>query len=391
MIPASVSDYRLLAKKRLPKFLFEYIDGGAFSESTLARNNSDFQQLALRQRVLRDVSNVSTASTLLGQPVNLPLALGPVGIAGFNARRGEVQAAQAAEQAGVPFCLSTVSACSIEEVRTGTQEGFWFQLYMMRDRGFLQATLDRAWAAGCRTLVFTVDMPVPATRYRDIRSGLSGGTALQRQLTRICQVLARPRWALDVGIKGQPLSLGNIASALGDKAGIDEFWRWLGENFDASVTWKSLETIRQHWHGKLVIKGILDPDDAREAAKLGADGIVVSNHGGRQLDGAPSSIVALPHIVEAVAGELDILLDSGVRSGLDIVRAVALGASGVIIGRPWVYGLAARGGAGVSDIIAIYEREVRVAMALTGCTSIAELNRDILTSHNLSPSALTPG
>lgn len=391
MIPASVSDYRLLAKKRLPKFLFEYIDGGAFSESTLARNNSDFQQLALRQRVLRDVSNVSTASTLLGQPVNLPLALGPVGIAGFNARRGEVQAAQAAEQAGVPFCLSTVSACSIEEVRTGTQQGFWFQLYMMRDRGFLQATLDRAWAAGCRTLVFTVDMPVPATRYRDIRSGLSGGTALQRQLTRICQVLARPRWALDVGIKGQPLSLGNIASALGDKAGIDEFWRWLGENFDASVTWKSLETIRQHWHGKLVIKGILDPDDAREAAKLGADGIVVSNHGGRQLDGAPSSIVALPHIVEAVAGELEILLDSGVRSGLDIVRAVALGASGVIIGRPWVYGLAARGGAGVSDIIAIYEREVRVAMALTGCTSIAELNRDILTSHNLSPSALTPG
>ena len=391
MIPASVSDYRLLAKKRLPKFLFEYIDGGAFSESTLARNNSDFQQLALRQRVLRDVSNVSTASTLLGQPVNLPLALGPVGIAGFNARRGEVQAAQAAEQAGVPFCLSTVSACSIEEVRTGTQQGFWFQLYMMRDRGFLQATLDRAWAAGCRTLVFTVDMPVPATRYRDIRSGLSGGTALQRQLTRICQVLARPRWALDVGIKGQPLSLGNIASALGDKAGIDEFWRWLSENFDASVTWKSLETIRQHWHGKLVIKGILDPDDAREAAKLGADGIVVSNHGGRQLDGAPSSIVALPHIVEAVAGELEILLDSGVRSGLDIVRAVALGASGVIIGRPWVYGLAARGGAGVSDIIAIYEREVRVAMALTGCTSIAELNRDILTSHNLSPSALTPG
>ena len=391
MIPASVSDYRLLAKKRLPKFLFEYIDGGAFSESTLARNNSDFQQLALRQRVLRDVSNVSTASTLLGQPVNLPLALGPVGIAGFNARRGEVQAAQAAEQAGVPFCLSTVSACSIEEVRTGTQQGFWFQLYMMRDRGFLQATLDRAWAAGCRTLVFTVDMPVPATRYRDIRSGLSGGTALQRQLTRICQVLARPRWALDVGIKGQPLSLGNIASALGDKAGIDEFWRWLGENFDASVTWKSLETIRQHWHGKLVIKGILDPDDAREAAKLGANGIVVSNHGGRQLDGAPSSIVALPHIVEAVAGELEILLDSGVRSGLDIVRAVALGASGVIIGRPWVYGLAARGGAGVSDVIAIYEREVRVAMALTGCTSIAELNRDILTSHHLSPSALTPG
>jgi L-lactate dehydrogenase (cytochrome) len=384
MIPASVSDYRLLAKKRLPHFLFEYIDGGAFSETTLTRNSRDFQQLALRQRVLRDVSCVSTASTLLGQPVSLPLALGPVGIAGFNARRGEVQAARAAEQAGVPFCLSTVSACSIEEVSAGTQADFWFQLYMMRDRGFLQATLERAWAAGCRTLVFTVDMPVPATRYRDIRSGLSGGSAWQRQLARVCQVLARPRWAMDVGLMGQPLSLGNVASVLGDKAGIDEFWRWLGENFDASVTWKSLETVRQHWQGKLVIKGILDPEDAREAAQLGADGIVVSNHGGRQLDGALSSIVALPRIVDAVAGELEVLLDSGVRSGLDIVRALALGANGVIIGRPWVYGLAARGGAGVRDIIAIYEREVRVAMALTGCSSIAELSREILTTDTLT-------
>ena len=379
MIPASISDYRDLAQKRLPRFLFEYIDGGAFSETTLRRNVEDFQNLTLRQRVLRDVSSIDTSTTLAGQQVKLPLVLAPVGIAGLNARRGEVLAAQAAEAAGVPFCLSTVSACSVEEVRAGTQAPLWFQLYMIRDRGFLHAMLDRAWDAGCRTLLFTVDMPVPSSRYRDIRSGLSGGSLLRRKLTRLSQVLTRPAWAWDVGLWGRPHNLGNIAPVLGRSAGIDEFWRWMAENFDPTVTWQDLASIREIWKGKLFIKGILDPQDAREAEALGADGIVVSNHGGRQLDGASSSINALPSIAGALTGDMEILLDSGVRTGLDIVRALALGADGVMIGRPWVYGLAARKKAGVTAVIDILAHEMRVAMALAGQTRVSDLTPDMFT------------
>lgn len=378
MIPASISDYRTLAQKRLPKFLFEYIDGGAFSESTLGRNQSDFHRFTLRQHILKNVEGVSTGTQLLGQDVALPLVLAPVGIAGLNARRGEVQAASAAHSAGIPFCLSTVSACSVEEVAEGTQGDFWFQLYMIRDRGFLDAMLDRAWQAGCRTLVFTVDMPVPAVRYRDIRSGLSGGSSLRRKLARASQALIKPRWAWDVGLLGRPHSLGNIAPVLGKSAGIDEFWRWMADNFDPRVTWDDMAQIRQKWQGKLLIKGILDPEDARAAVGAGADGLIVSNHGGRQLDGASSSILALEDIAAAVAGQIEILLDSGVRTGVDIVRALALGANGVLIGRPWVYGLAAAGARGVTDIIDIYAREMRVAMALTGVTSVAQINRQIL-------------
>ncbi|UTF59153.1 L-lactate dehydrogenase [Gilvimarinus sp. DA14] len=378
MIPASISDYRTLAKRRLPKFLFEYIDGGAFSESTLRRNQSDFERYSLRQRVLQNVDNASTACEILGQQTALPLILAPVGIAGLNARRGEVQAARAAQKAGVPFCLSTVSACSVNEVANHAGPGFWFQLYMIRDRGFLRAMLERAWEAGCRTLIFTVDMPVPATRYRDIRSGLSGGSALRRKLARAGQAMVKPRWAWDVGLWGRPHSLGNIAPVLGDNAGIDEFWGWMAQNFDPTVTWDDMAEIRQLWKGKLVIKGILDPEDARAAATTGADGIVISNHGGRQLDGASSSIAALPAISEAVHGQLDILLDSGVRTGVDILRARALGASAVMIGRPWVYGLAARGERGVAEIIECFAKELRVAMALTGCTRVDQITDDIL-------------
>lgn len=378
MIPASISDYRTLARKRLPHFLFEYIDGGAFSETTLTRNEQDLQSLGVRQRVLRDVSQIDTSATLAGSAVSLPLVLAPVGIAGLNARRGEVLAAQAAGEAGVPFCLSTVSACSVEEVAAGTREPCWFQLYMLRDREFLHAMLARAWEAGCRTLVFTVDMPVPSSRYRDVRSGLSGGSALRRQFSRVSQVLARPRWAWDVGLMGRPHNLGNIAHILGKNAGIDEFWRWLGENFDPRVTWEDMAEIRRSWKGKLIIKGILEADDAQRCVELGADGLVVSNHGGRQLDGAPSSIAALPAVARAVRGRTTILLDSGIRSGLDIVRSLALGADGVMIGRPWVYGLAARKKAGVAEVIAILAHEMRVAMALTGQTRIDQLTPDIL-------------
>ena len=378
MIPANIDDYRLLAKKRLPKYLFEYIDGGAFSETTLRNNTADLQKIALRQRVLRDISSVDTSCQLFGQDWKLPVVLAPVGIAGLNARRGEVLAAQAAEEKGVPFCLSTVSACSIEEVRKGVQNPIWFQLYMIKDRGFMDAMLDRAKAQGTDTLLFTVDMPVPSTRYRDIRSGLSGGSMFRRQSARFIQSAMSPAWAWDVGVMGRPHTLGNIAPVLGDNAGIDEFWAWLNQNFDASVTWKTLEMIRANWKGKLIIKGILDPEDAKEAAKLGADAVIVSNHGGRQLDGALSSIKALPAIADAVQGDIKILMDSGVRSGLDIVRAIALGADAVMIGRPWVYGLAAAKKKGVLDVLNILENEMRVAMALAGCTNLAAVDKSIL-------------
>lgn len=378
MILANIDDYRSLARKRLPHFLFEYIDGGAFSETTLRHNQTDLQQIALRQRVLRDVSTISTETTLFGQTFSLPLGLSPVGIAGLNARRGEVQAAQAAEEAGIPFCLSTVSACSIDEVRAGVNNPFWFQLYMIRDRGFLREMLARAKTAGTNTLLFTVDMPVPATRYRDIRSGLSGGSLLQRKLTRVAQVLTRPRWAWDVGLLGRPHSLGNIAPILGDNAGIDEFWSWLGANFDPTVTWADIDRIRAEWDGHFIIKGILDADDAKQAATIGCDGVIVSNHGGRQLDGALSSINALPRIADAVGNDVSLILDSGVRSGLDILRAMALGAKMVMIGRPWVYALAARQKRGVKEVIDIVAKELRVAMALSGCTRVEDINPNML-------------
>lgn len=378
MIPANIEDYRLLAKRRLPKFLFEYIDGGSFSETTLRNNCSDLQQIGLRQRVLRDISQIDMRCNLLGESLALPIVLGPVGIAGLNARRGEVLAAQAAEERGIPFTLSTVSACSIEEVRAKTQKPLWFQLYMIKDRGFLNAMLDRAVESGTSTLMFTVDMPVPSSRYRDIRSGLSGGSMLRRQTARVMQSMIKPSWAWDVGICGRPHSLGNVAPVLGDNAGIDEFWTWMGQNFDASVTWKTLEIIREKWKGKLIIKGILDPEDALNAKALGADGIVVSNHGGRQLDGALSSIKALPPIAEALQGDLEILLDSGVRSGLDIVRAIALGANAVVLGRAWVYGLAAMKKQGVLNVLDILTNELRVAMALSGCRNLSEVTPEIL-------------
>lgn len=378
MIPANIEDYRILAKRRLPKFLFEYIDGGSFSETTLRNNCSDLQNIGIRQRVLRDISAIDMSCELLGEKLSMPVVLGPVGIAGLNARRGEVLAAQAAEERGVPFTLSTVSACSIEEVRAKTQKPLWFQLYMIKDRGFLNAMLDRAIASGTSTLMFTVDMPVPSSRYRDIRSGLSGGSMLRRQTARVLQSMVKPSWAWDVGICGRPHSLGNVAPVLGDNAGIDEFWTWMGQNFDASVTWKTLEIIREKWKGKLIIKGILDPEDALNAKALGADGVVVSNHGGRQLDGALSSIKALPPIANALQGDLEILLDSGVRSGLDVVRAIASGADAVVLGRAWVYGLAAMKKRGVLNVLDILANEMRVAMALSGCRNLSEITPEIL-------------
>jgi L-lactate dehydrogenase (cytochrome) len=380
MKAASTLDYRALAKRRLPHFLFEYIDGGSFAETTLRRNVEDLEQVALRQRVLKDVSQIDLSTELFGRRLSMPVGLGPIGLGGMTARRGEVQAAAAATAAGVPFCLSTVSACSMEEVARGPVDPFWFQLYVMRDRGFMRELMARAREAGCPVLVFTVDMPVPGSRYRDLRSGLAGRPGLAGAATRAWQAMQRPAWAWDVGVMGRPHGLGNAASILGESSGLDDYFAFMRSNFDASISWRDLEAIRAEWDGPLVIKGILDAEDAREAVKLGADGLIVSNHGGRQLDGALSTARALPAIADAVGGDLTVLADGGVRSGLDVVRMLALGARAVLLGRVWPYALAAGGQAGLAHMLALIEAEMRVAMALTGVTSVAAIDRRLLTS-----------
>jgi L-lactate dehydrogenase (cytochrome) len=378
MTAASISDFRLLARKRLPHFLFEYIDGGSYAEATLARNEADLARLALRQRVLRDVSEIDLSAELFGQRLAMPVALAPIGLAGLSARRGEVQAARAAQAHGVPFCLSTVSACPIDEVAKGLGSSFWFQLYMIRDRAFMADLLAAAREARCTALVFTVDMPVPGSRYRDIRSGLAGAPGVAGQLRRFGQALARPGWAWDVGLRGRPHALGNVAPVLGGSTGLEDFFAWMRGNFDPRVTWKDLDWVRAAWRGPLIIKGIMDAEDAAMAADLGADGIVVSNHGGRQLDGVPSTIAALPRIAEAVGKRLTVLADGGVRSGLDVVRMLSAGARGVLLGRAWAFALAAHGEAGVARMLEIVAAEMRVAMALTGVTSIGEIDRTLI-------------
>lgn len=378
MKPASIGDYRELARRRLPKFLFEYIDGGSYDEITLKRNREDLAAVALRQRVLRDVSDIDLSTRLFGQDLALPVVLGPVGLAGMNARRGEVQAARAAEGAGVPFCLSTVSACSIEEVRAGTARPFWFQLYMIRDRAFMADLLRKAKAAGCSALVFTVDMPVPGTRYRDHRSGLAGASGLAGDARRAMQALLHPGWALDVGLLGRPHTLGNVAPVLKGRTGLEDFFAWMRNNFDPSVTWRDLEWVRANWDGPLILKGVLDPEDGRDAVRLGCDSLIVSNHGGRQLDGVKSSVRALPAMADAVGGDLAVLADGGVRSGLDVVRMLALGAKGVVLGRAWAYALAGRGGRGVTHVLDLIRAEMGVAMALTGVRHIDALGPEAL-------------
>jgi L-lactate dehydrogenase (cytochrome) len=375
---ASIKDYRSLARRRLPHFLFEYMDGGSYDELTLGRNATDLANVSLRQQVLRDVSSIDLSTTLFGQQLSLPVILGPIGLAGLCARRGEVQAARAAEAAGIPFTLSTVSACSLAEVRAGVNKPFWFQLYMIRDRGFMNALLQEARAAGCTTLVFTVDMPMPGARYRDVRAGLSGGAGMVGEARRIGQAMVRPAWAWDVGLFGRPHSLGNVAPVLDGNTGLEDFLGWMQNNFDPSVTWKDLEWLRANWEGPLIIKGILTLDDARKAAALGADGIVVSNHGGRQLDGVFSTAQALPRIADGVGDKITVLADGGVRTGLDVVRMLALGAKGVLLGRAWAYALGGAGGRGVSHVLELIAREMHVAMALTGVTSISAIDGNII-------------
>ncbi|KAA3669546.1 FMN-dependent L-lactate dehydrogenase LldD [Pectobacterium carotovorum] len=375
MIISASTDYRAAAQRKLPPFLFHYADGGAYGEHTLRRNTADLADIALRQRILKNVSDLSLETQLFGEKLAMPVVLAPVGLTGMYARRGEVQAARAAAQKGIPFTLSTVSVCPIEEVAPTIDRPLWFQLYVLKDRGFMRNVLERAQAAGIKTLVFTVDMPTPGARYRDAHSGMSGPNAAIR---RVLQAMVHPQWAWDVGLNGKPHDLGNVSAYRGTPTTLENYIGWLAENFDSSISWQDLAWIREMWKGPMIIKGILDPEDAKEAVRFGADGIVVSNHGGRQLDGVLSTAHALPAIADAVKGEITILADSGIRTGLDVVRMIALGADGVMLGRAFVYALAAAGEAGVVNLLNLIDKEMRVAMTLTGAKSIADITTDSL-------------
>ncbi|OLO04632.1 FMN-dependent L-lactate dehydrogenase LldD [Salinicola socius] len=377
MIISGPSDYRRAAQRRIPRFLFDYLDGGAVTESTMRGNVEALQAIPLRQRVLQGGGTPTLETDVLGSRWQMPVALAPIGATGMYARRGEVQAARAAQKAGIPYTLSTVSVCSIEEVAKAAAGELWSQLYVLKDRGFMRNALERAWAAGMKTLVFTVDMPLPGSRYRDRHSGMSGPHAKLRQYA---QALTHPRWAFDVALQGKPLSFGNIEAYTGRQMNMDDYMGFLAKNFDPSISWSELEWIRDSWKGNLVIKGLLDKQDARDAVRMGADGIIVSNHGGRQLDGAIPTAQALPRIVEAVGDELTVLADSGVRSGMDVIRMLALGAKGVLLGRAYAYALAAEGERGVSHLLDLIAADMRVTMTLIGANSPADISADHLDS-----------
>ena len=378
MNPACVADYRELARRRAPNILFQYLEAGSYAQTTLRRNIADMEQIMLRQRVMRDVATLSLETELFGEKLAMPLVLAPIGMGGMYASRGEIQAARAAEAAGVPFCLSTLSICGVDEVAASVERPIWFQLYMTKDRGFMESVLVRAAAAGCKVLVFTVDLPVPGARYSDVRTRLTGDLGFRTGLGRAWDGLTHPQWTADLFLHGRPHTFGNVASAIPKSKSNKDYWAWVRQNFDASVTWADLAWVRERWAGPIVIKGVLDVEDAREAVQAGADGLIVSNHGGRQLDSASSTIAALPAIAEAVGDKLTVLMDGGVRSGLDVLKAVSLGAKGVLVGRAWAYALAARGGRGVSEVLTLLRRELATAMALTGCTDVKDAGPDLL-------------
>ena len=377
MRAASISDFRELARRRLPHIFFEYIDGGSYAEVTLKRNVADMEAIALRQRVMRDMTKLDMSVEVLGQTLKMPVGLAPVGMAGMYAHRGEVQAARAAAGAGVPFCLSTVGVCSIEEV-AATGAPPWFQLYMLKDRGYMRELVARAKAAGSPVLVFTVDLPLPGARYRDTRSGFTGGGPVRTALTQLRDGITHPAWTWDLFVHGRPHTLGSVTGAVTESRRVTDFLSWIARNFDRSVTWKDLDWVRETWDGPIVVKGVLDPADARDAVKAGAQGLVVSNHGGRQLDGVVSSISALPRIADAVGGDLEVYMDGGVRSGLDVLKAMALGARACFVGRPWAWALGAGGEKQVARMLEILRAELAVAMVLTGCTSVRDAGRSLL-------------
>jgi L-lactate dehydrogenase (cytochrome) len=370
----SIGDLRAIARRRIPRSIFEYVDHGSYDELTLARNRSDFDALRFRQRVLIDVARQSLACRILGEDASMPLVIAPTGMTGLVHADGEIRAAQAAEAFGVPFTLSTVSICSIEDVRAAVTRPFWFQLYVMRDRGYTEVLLQRAAAAGCPLLMLTVDIPVSGLRRRDAKNGLAVPPRLT--MRNFVDVLGKPRWLASV-MMGRRKTFGNLVDRM-PHTGLATLSQWISTQFDASVTWKDVDWVRARWPGKLVIKGILDPEDARQASAMGVDGIVVSNHGGRQLDGASSTIAALPAVVEAVQGRCEVLLDGGVRSGQDVLKSVALGARAAMTGRAFLYGLGAGGRAGVTTALEILSRELQVSLALTGCNDIRDAGPELL-------------
>src|SRR5579884_2627749 len=349
--PATVLDYRELARRRLPRQLFDYVDGGAYEEHTMRSNVADLERVLLRQVVMRDVSVREQSVEVLGQQLSMPVVLAPVGLGGMMARRAEVQAARAAEASGVPFVESTVSICSIEEVARATRKPPWFQLYVMRDRGYARELIGRARAVGSPVLVLTIDLAVVGARHRDTRNAVVGAPGPWAELRRGLDIASHPQWVLDTAIKGRPLTFGNLENAVPDAQSPAAFREWVDSQFDPSVTWGDVGWVREQWPARLVVKGVLDPEDARRAVDAGVDGIVVSNHGGRQLDAVPSTVRALPDVVDAVGDRVEVLVDGGIRTGLDVVKMVALGAHAVLIGRPWAWAVAARGQRGVQHVL----------------------------------------
>lgn len=375
VVPVSVEDYRLRARRRLPRFLFDYLEGGANEEQTVATNVSDFAYYLLKQRVMRNVDGVDTSTTLAGRAASMPLALASVGMAGMYAKRGEAQGASAAKKSGIPFTTSTVGICSVEEVASAAGEPIWFQLYMLRDRELVVALLERAQAAGCDTLAFTVDLPVAGMRLRDYRNGMLGG-GIPGKVSKLAQILSSPLWAIDVGLRGKPHNFGNLREVVPDPDDLNAYKAFIDSQFDPTVTWEDIKWLRSVWQGRILIKGVLEPDDALAAVDAGADGVIVSNHGGRQLDGVASSISKLANVAAAVGDHTEVYLDGGVRNGIDVVKAVALGAKGVLVGRPWIYALAARGEEGVGDLLELFKQEIAVAMALIGVNRIEDIKGD---------------
>jgi L-lactate dehydrogenase (cytochrome) len=370
-----IDDLRQQARRRVPRAFFEYAEAGSYSQETLRANRADLERIKLRQRVLVDVSRRDLATTIIGEPASLPLALAPIGLCGMQHGDGEILACRAAQAAGIPFTLSTMSICSVEDVAQAVGKPFWFQLYVMKDRGFIRALIERAAAAKCSALVLTVDLQVLGQRHCDVRNGMT--VPPQIKLGNIIDIAMKPGWALSI-LRGRRKTFGNLAGHVRGMESVNSLTQWIAGQFDPTLSWKDVDWIRGLWPGKLILKGILDADDARTAAKAGASALVVSNHGGRQLDGASSSISALPRIAEAVGGEIELMFDGGIRTGADVVRALAHGARSCMIGRSYIYGLGAGGGAGVARAIEILGNELDVTMALCGVTSVRDIDRSVI-------------
>ncbi len=370
-----IEDLRELARRKVPRAFFDYAEAGSYSQETLRANRADLEQIKLRQRVMVDVSSRDTSTTMLGETVSLPLALGPVAMTGLMHGNGEILACRAAHAAGIPFTMSTLSICSIEDVAAAVDKPFWFQLYVMKDRGFVRSLIDRAAAAKCSALVLTVDLQVLGQRHVDIKNGLSVPPALK--IKNLINMVTKPGWVFSV-LSGKRWTFGNLDGHVKGMEGVKSVAQWVGSQFDETLNWKDVEWIKNIWPGKLIIKGILDVEDAKLAAKTGATALVVSNHGGRQLDGAASSISMLPKVADAVGSEIEVMFDGGVRTGQDVLRALAFGARSCFIGRAYIFGLGAGGEAGVAKALDIIRKELDVSMALTGIKSVREIGRHIL-------------